>query len=241
VASSVRNCDRVESPSIPGNHGASGARARSSLACLVLSLLCACDAAPVGRVIWHVGDSTSVQLGEELEFRASLRHQGDVIVGIVRLPGGALGRDLAHYTRRLRAAHSPLVPEAMAAQLEIAGLPVPRRLGEPDLILIQLGSNDLTPHGDPTVFQLVDTNEELDTAIAALLAALPPGVPVLWVEPGPFVGPQRGSHFLGALQRAGVRTLRLPDAFYFDGIHFGDEIGAARDIVSALDTMPAQP
>jgi hypothetical protein len=110
--------------------------------------LCACDRAPRAKVIWHLGDSTASQVGPQLDALARARNRGDVVVEIARAPGFTLGRDLGYFVERIRAASPPAE--------------------KPDVVLIQLGSNDLRPDGDPSVFALVDTVEELDAAIAGL-------------------------------------------------------------------------
>ena len=224
-----------------------------ALAFLLLLACAACDPA-IGRVTWHVGDSTSYQLGEELDLAAQLRPRGDVIVRLATVPGYALGRHGPYYVGRLEAAAAPLVPEAFAAEMESVGLPVPRRLGTPDWVLVQLGTNDLgRPFAelgaDPAAlipqrcgagplfeicaggienFARVDTDAELEAAITQLLGAIPTSARILWVMPSPRVPVEQRVRFRAALERAPrlVHVLELPAELYqHDGIHFDDGQG----------------
>lgn len=243
---------------------------------LLLLACAACDPWP-GRVTWHVGDSKSYQLGEELDLAAQLRPRGDVIVRLATVPGYALGRHGPYYVGRLQAASAPLVPPALAAEMESVGLPVPRRLGSPDWVLVQLGTNDLVlpfdeigadPEqliarrcGAGPLFELcaggyrnfapVDTDPELDAAIASLLAAIPRRARILWEMPSPRVPVEQRVRFRAALERAPrlVHILELPHWLYEpDGIHFSGEICdtarnltceqvAADQIVAELDRL----
>lgn len=209
---------------------------------LALLGLVACDP-HVGRFIWHVGDSTSSQIGQELEWSASLRPYGDVIIPIARVPTYALGAQLNYFTGRLASASL--------------------RVGMPDVALVQLGSNDLFP-GYPQ-YEQVDTDEELDEVLQMFLANVPVGVPILWVMPGPGIPEGRRLRLRAALERAGrpIQAIDLPSTYdcrsdldgdgvelveniqvyEADGIHFlgrqgyGGCSAAARLIVEALDAM----
>ena len=184
---------------------------------LLLMFTAACDPA-IGRYTWHVGDSTAYELGEELDVAAQLRPRGDAILRLSTVPCYALAAQGAYFVGRLQAASL-------------------RTGASPDWVLVQLGSNDFRY---PEQKALVDTDAELDAAIAALLTTMPPGARVLWVLPGPGIAQEDRTRLRAALERAPrrVETLTLPEALYGDGIHFGAQAAeAARLIIAELDRL----
>lgn len=193
-------------------------------------LLSACNP-EVGKVVGVVSDSTLFLSLEQLHFEAARKDNGDLIIPLASIPCSALGRDLAYFTGRAESAQA-------------RGVPL-------DAVVVSLGTNDIGM-GDETnpiyAWPYIDTPEELQAALDALLAALP-DVPVVWVVPSSPESPaERKAYFREQLEAAQARWPKLhlltPDASWFvgqaeDGIHYSleGEDAAARAIVSAVDAL----
>lgn len=187
--------------------------------CLALLCLTACEP----FVIWQIGDSTAYELGEELPLAAG----GSLVVPVGVFPGVSLGLHNDYFIARL-------------------GRAVELQLGSPSWVVVQLGSNDFGQSSDPQYAELaaathsaVDTDAELDAAIASLLEAVPASARILWVIPGPGVQASDRSRLLEALARAPrpIETLELPAEIYRDGIHFGDQHAAAQGIIQRIEAL----
>lgn len=197
---------------------------------LLLLALSACNP-EVGKVVGVVSDSTLARSLEELHFAAAARDRGDLIVPVASIPCSALGRDLAYFTQRAQSAQAHGVPL--------------------DAVVVSLGTNDMGI-GDETnpiyAWPYIDTPEELQAALDALLGAMP-DVPVVWVVPSSPDGPtERKAYFRQQLEAAKERWPKLhlltPEPSWFmgegeDGIHysFPGENLASKAIVERLDAV----
>ena len=248
-----RHCWTDEGERVPGacRHCGSAGLARVVLSVLLLLGAVACDPA-AGRYLAHLGDSNGALLGEYLEQTASWRSRGDVILRLPPIPGYTLGYHLPYWTQRLSST--------------FAG----GRAGIPDWVLIQLGTNDMAPFpgcdfdpAKPPCYESIDTDQELDAAIDALLGAVPIGSRMLWVEPAPVVEISRRERFRGALVRAQLRwpleILHIPEELLYepgfgipseirptyepDGVHIALEMRTfvARVIIRELDRLDGRP
>lgn len=203
--------------------------------------LLACDP-QLGRVYWHMGDSNSSGIIEELHVIAAdgdlrdgvlvPRQRGDLIVPVASVPFAALGRDLAYFTTRAKSVAARAVPC--------------------DAIVVSLGTNDLAELVWPLeTWPLVDTDVELDAALDTFLGALP-SVPVLWIVPAsPASMEERRVHFRRGLLRAQARWPKLvlldPSPAWFqgsraDGVHWSAEGEGeiVRALVARLDAIFAE-
>ncbi len=191
---------------------------------LLLTACAACDnSIGSGRYVWHIGDSTSSELPDRLSI-GGWRPQGYAFLSLALRPGYALGRDLGYYTERLESARE--------------------RAGNPDWVLIQLGSNDYRGECGECM-ALVDSPQELDAAVGTLLAFVPASARILWVMPGPGVPQSWRSHLRAGLERSSrrIELLELPANLYVDGIHFGigtqESLDAGIAILTRLDQLNA--
>ena len=199
---------------------------RNVLVSLALLAACACNP-DLGRVVWLVGDSISTRMLEELHFKAAGRDKGDLVVPVASIPCSALGRDLSYFTRRIESVRERL---------------------EPDAVVISLGTNDVGEGEDNPIYAWphIDTPEELQAALDALLGSLP-DVPVLWIVPASPLSPtERLAYFRAQLEAAQQRWPKLhlleqSQAWFADGdgVHHSPvgEGEAAKALVAALDAL----
>ncbi len=168
------------------------------------------------HVVGHIGDSTSCQVTHALASLLSNRPRGDVYVYLAGGLGYALGMDHSYFVDRLSS--------------------VTERV-HPDVLVIQLGTNDLHPSKDTS---LVDTDEELDALIASLLEPVPALTRILWVLPGPGVPQPERMRLQASLERQArhIQVLDLAQAteiYEPDGVHFALPDYAAGAIAFAID------
>lgn len=206
---------------------------------LALALL-ACE--PEGDELFGViGDSTADFMLEQLHEGAAVllegtpRDHGDAVFALAVMPGAALGRDLAYFTRRTRS-WLEIQPPKLHPRVVV------------DKVVVLLGTNDA---GELTglfeTWPYVDTDQELAEKVDALLQAIP-DVPVLWVLPGsPSTSEERKDHIRDGLEAARLRWPKLEllsqDPLWFaggDGVHHSKdgEALAAAAIIRALEAMP---